>query len=100
MRRCAPTGDDAGATLTLDASTKRSEPPRQPARPTFKPIPWMNTHHYTSLLKNNNLDGRLAQMIEVRDAEHSLRFALPLNLVLFVRRRTRPSASLEKKAPV
>ena len=55
-----------GATLTLDDlnETERSAAHIGASPDAFRPIPWMNTHHYTSLLKNNNLDGRLAQMIE------------------------------------
>ena len=77
---CPSTGDNAGATLTLDDlnETERSAAHIGASPDAFKPIPWMNTHHYTSLLKNNNLDGRLAQMIEVCDTEHSLPFAFPL----------------------
>lgn len=94
-------GTDAsgGATLTLDDlnETERSAAHIGASPDAFRPIPWMNTHHYTSLLKNNNLDGRLAQMIEVRDAEH-IPHPLPLNPVLFVHRLTRPSARPEKTA--
>jgi len=63
---CPSTGADGGATLTLDDlnETERSAAHIGASPDAFKPIPWMNTHHYTSLLKNNNLDGRLAQMIE------------------------------------
>lgn len=57
---------NGGATLTLDDlnETERSAAHIGASPDAFRPIPWMNTHHYTSLLKNNNLDGRLAQMIE------------------------------------
>jgi hypothetical protein len=57
---------DGGATLTLDDlnETERSAALIGASPDAYKPIPWMNAHHYTSLLKNNNLDGRLAQQIE------------------------------------
>jgi len=57
---------DGGATLTLDDlnETERSAALIGASPDAYKPIPWMNTHHYSSLLKNNNLDGRLAQQIE------------------------------------
>ena len=97
---CPSTGADAGATLTLDDlnETERSAAHIGASPDAFKPIPWMNTHHYTSLLKNNNLDGRLAQMIEVRDAEHIPHPFASQSRPFFVHRRTRPSASLEKNA--
>lgn len=57
---------DGGATLTLDDlnETERSAALIGASPDAYKPIPWMNAHHYSSLLKNNILDGRLAQQIE------------------------------------
>ena len=61
---------DGGATLTLDDlnETERSAALIGASPDAYKPIPWMNAHHYTSLLKGNNLDGRLAQQIEAYKA--------------------------------
>ena len=91
---------NGGATLTLDDlnETERSAAKIGASPDAFRPIPWMNTHHYTSLLKNNNLDGRLAQMIEVRDAEHSLPFPCRASHPILLHRPTRPSARPEKTA--
>ena len=49
---CPSTGDDAGATLTLDDlnETERTAAHIGASPDAFKP-PWMNTHHYTSLLE-------------------------------------------------
>lgn len=61
---------DGGASLTLDDlnETERSAALIGASPDAYKPIPWMNAHHYTSLLKGNNLDGRLAQQIEAYKA--------------------------------
>ena len=63
-------GANGGATLTLDDlnETERSAALIGASPDAYKPIPWMNTHHYTTLLKGNNLDGRLAQQIEAYKA--------------------------------
>lgn len=57
---------DTGAELTLDElnETERSAATIGVSPDAWKPISFMNTAHYSTLLKKNVLDGRLTQQIE------------------------------------
>ena len=59
-------GAPAEGGLTIDDlnETERSAATMGVHPEAFKPIGWMNSAHYHSLLTGNSLDGRLAQQIE------------------------------------
>tara|TARA_B110001454_G_scaffold89414_1_gene85400 strand:- start:184 stop:519 length:336 start_codon:yes stop_codon:yes gene_type:complete len=66
MPSAMATNDAAEAAAHFDAlnETEKSAASIGTSPEELKPIGWMNTAHYTTLLKKNALDGRLTQQIE------------------------------------
>lgn len=59
-------GDDHAVACAFDSlsETEKSAATIGASANELKPIGWMNTAHYTNLLKKNALSGRLTQQIE------------------------------------
>tara|TARA_B110000444_G_C18476894_1_gene427338 strand:- start:77 stop:391 length:315 start_codon:yes stop_codon:yes gene_type:complete len=62
--RSALTVGDANAMFESLSETEKSAATIGESADELKPIGWMNSAHYTSLLKKNALSGRLTQQIE------------------------------------